>query len=302
MKYFVLSTLSLFLFTACQQEDLEIPDTGRKIVINGLIATDTLLNVYINKSAYIISTGPVFHSDLENADVNFYQNSIRIDSLYHFNMGINTSTIFYAGNYWSKSVFPLPGMEYKIVAKVPGLPDATATTTIPDLVRIERVDTSRIIFGFHGHNYRMIFNIEFTDPANETNYYLFRMSSFGFKFNSHNNSFASQDPIIEEEMKNGSNSIEGVVFSDKLINGQKHNLTVSTNGSFSSNGPKKTIMYLRLYSITDEYFKYIQTLNLYNAKKGNPLAEPVIVYSNITGGLGIFAGAAVSTDSIVVPY
>ena len=64
---------------------------------------------------------------------------------------------------------------------------------------------------------------------------------------------------------------------------------------------KKTI-YLRLYSITEEYFRYIQTLNLFEKDFGDPLTNPVQVFSNVTGGFGIFAGAAVSSDSIVFNY
>jgi hypothetical protein len=64
---------------------------------------------------------------------------------------------------------------------------------------------------------------------------------------------------------------------------------------------KKTI-YLRLYSITEECFRYIQTLNLFEKDFGDPLTNPVQVFSNVTGGFGIFAGAAVSSDSIVFNY
>ena len=68
------------------------------------------------------------------------------------------------------------------------------------------------------------------------------------------------------------------------------------------NEPQIKTFYFRLYSISSEFFNYIHTLNLYNKNYGNPLADPVITYSNITGGYGIFSGAAVSSDSIVWNY
>lgn len=306
MKYILLIVQCLILLTACQQEKIELPDTGRKIVIIGLISTDSLLSVFVNKSVYISEYDFPIGKDLENAKVYIYQNNICVDSLSHDWKPWSLDRIYYPGNYWSKSVIPLPGNEYKIVAKVAGLPDATASTKIPDIVWIERVDTSRIVLDpvppLNDSIKRLICKIEFTDPKDETNYYLFNIGK----------SFLCQDPIIEEELydinsnngqSDGSN-LEGIVFSDKVINGQKYSLTISIpitqiyDDSFKAIYPEVTVP-LKLYSITEEYFKYIQTLNLYNAKFGNPLAEPVLVYSNITGGYGIFAGSSVSCKPIV---
>jgi len=311
MKYIMLIVQCLILFAACQQEQIELPDTGRKIVINGLISTDSLLSVFVNKSVYISEYDFPMGKDLENAKVYIYQNNICIDSLSHNWRPWDIFSKYFPGNYWSKSVIPLPGNEYKIVAKVAGLPDATASTKIPDIVWIEHVDTMRLVLGsdtgYHNTSERfehMICKIEFTDPKNETNYYLFNTGK----------SFLCQDPIVEEELydvnsnnaqSDGSN-LDGIVFSDKVINGQKYRLTISIpergwyNDSLKTRIFPKLTVDLKLYSITEEYFKYIQTLNLYNEKFGNPLTEPVLVYSNITGGYGIFAGSAVSCKSIIV--
>jgi hypothetical protein len=62
------------------------------------------------------------------------------------------------------------------------------------------------------------------------------------------------------------------------------------------------IVYLRLYNITEEYYQYIQTLNLFLKNYKNPLAEPTQVFSNINGGYGILGGAGVSTDSVIFRY
>jgi hypothetical protein len=251
--------------------------------------------------------------EFDNADVRFYKNNIYLDSLYYSNPGVDYGEIYYKSNYWSKDVFPLPGNEYVIKVKKPGFPDATATTTIPRLVKIERVDTSRV--NGLGSNFIMNCRIEFTDPSAEKNYYLFniittRMVPWSRSYLA----FACQDPVIEEELSSSSGSGSslstvqdkfGFAFSDKLIDGKKYSLNVSFKGYYYYNYPNNPfprtsyIFYLRLISITEDYFKFIQTLNLFNASYMNPLVEPVMVHSNVTGGYGIFAGAAVSTDSII---
>lgn len=308
MKHPILCFLSLFLFCACQKENVEIPDTGRKVVINGLITTDSLINVRISNSYYF--TDPLMHSaifpEFDNADVRFYKNNIYLDSLYYSNPGNEYREIYYKSNYWSKDAFPLPGNEYIIKVKKPGFPDATATTTIPRLVKIERIDTSRI--NGLGFNFIMNCRIEFTDPSAEKNYYLFniitiRMDPWGRGYLA----FDCQDPVIEEELSSASGNLKyGYAFSDKLIDGKKYSLNVSFKGYYYYNYPNNPfprtsyIYYLRLISITEDYFKFIQTLNLFNASYMNPLVEPVMVHSNVTGGYGIFAGAAVSTESIIL--
>jgi hypothetical protein len=59
MKYFVFSSLFLILVNACQQENMVIPDTGRKIVINGL--KSLLINdIYLLRPWHIIDDSLFF--------------------------------------------------------------------------------------------------------------------------------------------------------------------------------------------------------------------------------------------------
>ena len=311
MKYYV---LLFILITSCQKDSLKFNDIGRKIVLNGLITTDTLFNVRIGKSAYINDlSGDAYESllDIKGARVKVYQNDLYIDSLrYVYDDYYYVWNVFYPGNYWSKSIYPLPGKMYQIFVQVPGLPDVSASTLIPTLVRIDRIDTAHVVLHtgtYIESNVGIICNIEFTDPGDESNYYLFNITkipSFGINYN--NISFECHDPIVEETLKR--DELKGIAFTDKIIQGQKYRLTVLITGDKiekpfteygrKSNTYRKTI-YFRLYSITEEYFRYIQTLALYNKNYGNPLSEPVLMYSNVKGGFGMFSGAAVSVDSIV---
>lgn len=338
MKFIVLISLLLILLPACIHEKMYIPDIGRKIVLNGFLSSDSLLKVKIGKSMYISEEGPYADSSfysLKNANVCIYLENNKIDSLFYipgpnpwepdFYDPRNINTWFHFGNYMSKNIIPLPGKEYRIIVKAPGLPDATATVTIPNLVAINKVDTLRFItteLPDLPWKECMKFSIEFTDPANENNYYLFSMWKSPSRDNNQSNlTFYCNDPIVEEKIDYLSPHYYiktssfwpylGIAFTDKVINGQKYSLDVTVLGIeigspfyFNGDDPdnhSKTI-YLKLYSITEECYLYIQTLNLYNKNYGNPLANPVTVYSNIDGGYGIFAGAALATDSIVFKY
>jgi len=325
MKIVFVCSFFLILLNACQRDKIDIPDTGRKIVINGLVTTDSLLNVNISKSFYYNKMAMVYFDSLNNAKVFFYSNNSCIDSLHlvSVNPFLADINFFYPSNYWSKRILPIPGKEYKIVVKAPGYPDASASITVPNLVKIEKLDTSRFIVAPDPNypdmsNVRFKCQINFSDPAYETNYYLIRVSKFSIYewwTETSDIRITSQDPIVEEKLARY-NEIFAIAFSDKVINGKKSNIQFIVDANsigmpFLDNSPTmdgnpipiyKTVVYFSLYSISEEYFWYIQTLNLYNKNFGNPLTEPVIIYSNIKDGYGIFAAAAVSSDSLVFNF
>jgi len=316
--YLNLIILSLLGSVSCQPENGILLEASPKIVINGLITTDSLFGVNISRSIHVVNNENDDVLLLDNARVLVYQNSAVIDSLdnrhVYFNLGAD---LFLPANYYSKTQYPLAGSEYEITVQVPGMEAIHAKTTIPEVVRIEKVDTTRIQLlvsedwmcgiGF-------LCNLKFTDPLEDENYYILYVYIYPFLETMDyvtNLPFECDDPLVEEYIRHGS-MMEGIAFSDKSINGKSYTLPISIKGDeigqpfqnpmgYQSEFHKKTI-YFRLYSITREYYKYIQTLNLFYKNYKNPLADPTMVYSNIEGGYGIFAGAAVSSDSIVFYY
>ena len=75
------------------------------------------------------------------------------------------------------------------------------------------------------------------------------------------------------------NIIKGPPVSDKLI-------------------AKKQYILIRSRKISQEYYKFILSENKNNAIFGTPYFNPINVYSNITGGLGLMAGMAERTDTV----
>jgi hypothetical protein len=178
----------IILFLAsCQKEEIKVPDTGRKIVINGIITTDSLININLSRSLFITDSDLVEENLLKNARALVYENNIPVDSLQfggdiYINLGLD---IYVPSNYRSKAGFPLPGHEYEIRVNSPGLPEASARVLIPGMVHIDHVDTSLVklsgTFQEWESNIRLYCDIAFTDPENETNYYLlyiYRKPSF----------------------------------------------------------------------------------------------------------------------------
>jgi hypothetical protein len=57
-------------------------------------------------------------------------------------------------------------------------------------------------------------------------------------------------------------------------------------------GPQQHNKYYKITSCSSQYYRYVNSLELYNESDGNPFAEPVQLYNNISNGYGIFAGAS----------
>ena len=97
-------------------------------------------------------------------------------------------------------------------------------------------------------------------------------------------------------------------FSDEQINGKEYTMTLeeSSYGSYWGDGeldlPDSARVYL--YAISEPYYRYLSALtSLYEGSLNNDLAdiglaEPVRVFNNIEGGVGILG--AVCVDSLTV--
>ena len=180
MRTLLLYTLIILISLSCKKENPSFPDTGRKIVVNCLLSTDSLIGVNICGSLYIKDTSNfVKYNFIDNAKVEIFENENYLDSLIYIDLRWSpslTNSYLIPNNYRSKTFFPSTGKQYQIRIKAPKKPDAIAITTIPNLVKIEKVDTTRIILtnvDYWQSKIKFACNIFFTDPAGEKNYYLF---------------------------------------------------------------------------------------------------------------------------------
>jgi len=59
-------------------------------------------------------------------------------------------------------------------------------------------------------------------------------------------------------------------------------------------------IYFNLQNITEEYYKYLKSGGGVATYNGTSFVEPIIEYTNIEDGLGIYGGAAVTLDSLLI--
>lgn len=307
-KYYIYFLL-VFLITlsTCESDyNLNIPDYGRKIIINGFLSTEDTISVQISESKFILDT-IFYYKPLKNPTVQLW-----IDNQYIEDLQCRYSISFLAQHkidsitYLSKYK-PLPGSTYTIRVVCQGLPEAVATLKMPGIVPIDRIDT--IIME---NRVERQYSLTFKDSSVETNYFFikFFVTRLGLAaYSCDTTIFKSEWDFKPEFLYN-----EKFIFSDKQFNGKEaevrylipsvlrdliHNQP-SWNSDCSQTSIDKIVyrkMYVKLYNCSEEFYLYYKSFRTTLEIGDDVFYEPVKVYSNVKNGYGILAGYSTFIDS-----
>jgi hypothetical protein len=131
-------------------------------------------------------------------------------------------------------------------------------------------------------------SVYFKDPPNETNIYQILITGY--------DSLNVAQRVRLEYLDNFSDK---QTLTDRSFNGKSYvwRFGIDPNRKDRNNpSPNRIVSYVVvLKSISNDKYKYELSRDLYNKSKDNPFAEPIILYSNIANGLGIFSITSRST-------
>jgi hypothetical protein len=246
--------LSGLLFSCQKVIDLKLNNASSQIVIQGNVydqpGPDT---VRISKSVNFDSTN-VF-PPVSGANVVISDNAGNSETLVEL----------YPGTYITTSLQGIPGRTYMLTVQTNGQ-TYSASSTMPAGVAIDSLYVQNSWFAKD----KQIF-IEYTDPANITNYYRF------IEFVSQ-----KQQPDFH-------------TASDMLTNGEKTTYEIFESDTTLVSGYRLTIW---LESIDKNNYTYFHAATLTQRQSASPANPP----SNISNGaLGYFSACSVRKKSIVIP-
>jgi len=276
--------------------DVDVPYSGDKMVLNAVQSPKGPWTIELTKTRYILDPRTTFEfPPVSGAVVTLFEE----DGTSHI---LPEST---PGYYWIDR-YPEEGKKYRIVAKANGYNDIGAETSVPKAVKIidikwdstsvQVIDPALPYYEQYYSRGNIPFTLALSDPMHEKNYYTVDV----YYWYSHTYvdpqtqieqtdtlkgrvSTYVTDPILarEEDHKNR--------FSDFAINGQTY--SVSVNAIFNFN-PESSVYRIEvaLFSVSEDYFKYEDSRELFTQVEGDPFAQPVQIYTNVKDGLGIFAG------------
>lgn len=284
MKNLLKLLLFLVLSFSCTKEvDLEIPQLPTKVVVNSIFCPDSIIKVHVSLSTYIKNSSINF---VENATCYLFENDTLIKT---FDEQIN--------GFYNSYYNPKVGKKYKIEVVVPNFEKVWAETTIPFLPDSLSGKYYRDEVQMNQENLTTSVEISFIDDVKSLNYYEPMQNPFRFQENKQMDvSILSESDLDFEPLT--------YYFSDQLFNGMKKKLII--------NGAGRTVYYTfgtffydefyyqNFKIVSQEYYNFRKswTKHFYNQNSDfhydDPLTllfmgDPIKMYSNVIGGLGVFA-------------
>lgn len=272
------------------------------MVANCFFTADSTWKVQVSKSLSVLDNAEL--KLLNNATVKIFEENVLIDSI----------TEPTEDGWYRSSASPKRGKQYNLIVKSPDFnSEITASNKIPKAVKIESAklfvtDTFFYSDPYYSHgNMEGSFEIVFTDPGEEDNYYKLSIFSYDsiFDYSGMKPEFShlqpryiavsSEDPVLES----GGSYNNLFLFDDQLFNNRKVSLKIDVN---DYNASRDMLYYLELVSLTRAGYLYRKTTKEYDLARNDPFAEPVMIYSNIQNGFGIFAGHSTYVQPFDPPY
>lgn len=298
---FIASILIVLLNASCTKIlNDELPVQDPKLVVNGILCPDSILKINLSKTVSIFenesSTNlPYIHG----AIAGFFQ-----DGAFLFNLEEADN-----GYYSKPGFYPSLNHSYQVEVSKSGYNTVNAETTIPSPVVIQRIDTTITTENGEFYSNKIIECIlKYKDTPGVENFYRLDCYVSYAGFDKQDIKYRQYIFVNENEAYLFDKSNDYLLWSDLLTDGNLVNLKFSIYldyfyDNFKSNLNSTEITYtLILNSVSKEYYQYDKTRSIFYESGGsdNPFSEPVLIYTNIQNGYGIFGGS--SSDSISFQY
>jgi len=309
---FIVLLLMFGILISCETE---IPFNGKitepMLVVNCIPFTDTVIQADITASRFFLSNESEFKV-VENATVDLYINGAFKEKMMEYGQGI------YRSHY-----IPLEGDVVKLNVSAAGYESVWAESTVPMRLAefqvdstINRTTTDYIVYnyGYNDAGYDTVgvrysnihdFKLIFTDVAGESNYYrlVVKETTIAGEYSMPRYLDNFDDIVFGTKKEN----MDGVfsespydrynIFSDELIDGKTHTITIPIAQSYETFYDRadtttygKTVNF-NLQSISKGYYLYLKSLKALEI--ASPfMSEPVQIYTNVNGGLGIVGAGA----------
>jgi hypothetical protein len=281
--------------------DINLDSADNQVVVNALITNDTAINVNLSLTKPLFQEGDTLFEDIQNAQVFLFENNNPIGIMVNLGEGL----------YSIPEYFACTESQYKIEFKYLGK-TISGETEIPAPISIDSIDfISNFGVTEFGDKYHLL-KTSFRDPGTTTNYYeiavkfeyLDSVRFFGYLTDYF--TLFSNDNIIANEIdtRNPGFWSDHLVFSDELFSSDTITISINCSSLLQSGFLTKQRITVFLNTISKEYYLYNKKLLLYKQSTSNEvwedISEPVIMYSNIMNGYGIFAGYSTDTLSFVI--
>jgi len=262
-RYFAILFLLITLISCEKEANIKLPEVKPMPVIFCFISpSDTVIQIKLTMSQPLFEKQDInIYAGVKDANVTLSSAQGNISLTY--NQGKNAYIAL-------TSVYPIiAGQTYKLVVTLNDGTVVEAETTVPDknipilATSVQTITTN--------NNQFLRFKLDFQDDGSQTNYYRVAMADII--------SFLPGDTTYSETgIRN--------TYTDANNNGALMELSFD-HYNYGGNSSVGYMIYL--LNTNKDYYLFHQSLRNYG--QTNPFAEPSLVYTNIKGGLGVFAAS-----------
>ncbi len=305
---FILIASALIFSRSCETTEKidDFPLRPSQLVLNCLFTSDSTWNIQVSYSLSVLDNAPL--EMIEDAEIELYKNGELVD---------HVTTPGIDGFYHSDSLLPFEGETYSVKVTAPGYEkEVFAQDYLPERVSLKSLSSTLIDSSFHiwndyytdlpvetGHVEGFI-DLTISDPPGVSNYYnlqvymlerrlLDREDSTSWYYRRKPVNYSVTDATTEVTSMRG-----GALLTDQYFDGMEHKMKIRYNEW--DDKPVIDTFYVELISLTEAGFLYRRSIEDYQDAKGDPFSEPVLVYSNIENGFGIFAGYSSYTGVVQI--
>jgi hypothetical protein len=290
-RQLLIAAILSILISGCNKE-FNYYQTEQKPVINCLFNPEDTLYLNISKTLNVFKSDSIKY--VHGAQLSIYSKDSLINVLCEdTSIEINQ----YSGFYKSSGLIFKNNIDYILKGTV-DKQKIYAGDRVP-----EKIDISDIKYSFsqtdQGYNskLKLFATIKFDDPLGK-NFYALSIDYFEItgEIKTLKNIFviSCSSPSIEATFEHV--NFTQKIFSDKLFDGKTYSI------SFSIEVPNfmtyEKVFNIKLLSLSENYYKYAISYYKQVISEKDFYAEPSAIYSNVEGGLGIFAAYTKSEKQI----
>ena len=326
-KYFfyIVPVIMAFLFSCEKEIKFSGDEVKTKMVLNGLLTPDSIVKINLTESRFFLEDDGIFKK-INNATVELWKDGSKIENL------SNTGEGYYEGTY-----IPKADDNLRITAFCEGFDPIECSTEIATPTPIISADTINLkeekeyyyYYSEDGTFYvdssyyssSIIFDMDITfkDPKDIPNYYVINVYMKYYLSNGMNLSFpvsyVSDDMVFQTGNEMGfledNDYLRSTEFSDELLDGKEYKLKIKAKkwGSItigknpyetdydSTEVVEKEII-VELQSLSSSYYLFRKTREANSSGNMGYFSEPVQIYTNVKGGIGILGSYSSSIYTI----
>lgn len=310
--------------TACMEDiSLDHLRPEPKLVLNSLPTSGEPIKAAVSHTWFYTDPEPDMRQ--KEVEIKLYVDDQFIENLQWAEKEDNNPLLrHYRGTY-----IPKEGDQIRLKATATGFKPAEATTRLPSKPEIsafwcENKNDTVFENGYIHVYLRSVYHLTLQDPPGQKDYYMMyiqkKADSDGSEEDQDENNWKkayldyNSDPVFSSQLTPfdkilGYDWVEGYgrAFTDDLFDGTSY--TFSINSWTGSNRPRTdgtdpgANYRLVFYRLSPEYYLYLHSIqgqrdNLMADLINAGLAEPIRIYSNVKGGIGIVGGCSVTMKEI----